>query len=55
MTKLYRIALLLIVFVFLSTYNSKKLNLTLDKQSSFFEIQNIEIINNFLVGTNEIE
>ena len=55
MKKLYRIALLLIVFIFLSTYNTKNLNLISEKKPTFFEIQNIEIINNFLVEKNEIE
>ena len=55
MKKLYRIALLLIVFIFLSTYNTKNLDLISEKKPTFFEIQNIEIINNFLVEKNEIE
>ena len=55
MKKLYRIVLLLIVFIFLSTYNTKNLNLISEKKPTFFEIQNIEIINNFLVEKNEIE
>ena len=55
MKKLYRIALLLIVFVFLSTYNTKNLDLISEKKPTFFKIQNIEIINNFLVEKNEIE
>ena len=55
MKKLYRIALILIVFIFLSTYNTKNLDLISEKKTSFFKIQNIEIINNFLVEKNEIE
>ena len=55
MKKLYRIALLLIVFIFLSTYNTKNLDLISEKKPTFFEIQNIEIINNFLVEKSEIE
>ena len=55
MKKLYRIALLLIVFIFLSTYNTKNLDLISEKDPTFFKIQNIEIINNFLVEKNEIE
>ena len=55
MKKLYKIALLLIVFIFLSTYNTKNLDLISEKKPTFFEIQNIEIINNFLVEKNEIE
>jgi len=55
MKKLYRIALLLIVFIFLSTYNTKNLDLISEKNPIFFKVQNIEIINNFLVEKNEIE
>jgi len=55
MKKLYRIALILIVFILLSTYNTKNLDLISEKKPSFFKIQNIEIINNFLVEKNEIE
>ena len=49
MKKLSRIALLLIVFIFLSTYISKDLDLVSEKNPTFFKIQNIEIINNFLI------
>ena len=55
MKKLYRIVLLLIVFIFLSTYNTKNLDLISEKNPTFFKIQNIEIINNFLVEKNEVE
>ena len=55
MKKLYRIALLLIVFIFLSTYISKDLDLISEKNPTFFKIKNIEIINNFLIEKNEIE
>ena len=55
MKKLYRIALLLIVFIFLSTYIPKDLDLISEKDPTFFKIQNIEIINNFLIKKKEIE
>ena len=55
MKKLYRIALLLIVFIFLSTYIPKDLDLISEKNPTFFKIKNIEIINNFLIQKNEIE
>ena len=55
MKKLYRIALLLIVFIFLSTYIPKDLDLISEKNPTFFKIKNIEIINNFLIEKNEIE
>ena len=55
MKKLYRIPLLLIAFIFLSTYNPNKLGLTLEEKYTFFEIKNIKIVNNFLIKKNEIK
>ena len=55
MKKLYRILLLLIVFIFLSTYNPNKFGLTLEEKYTFFEIKNIKIVNNFLIKKNEIK
>ena len=55
MKKLYRIPLLLIAFIFLSTYNPNKLGLTLKEKYTFFEIKNIKIVNNFLIKKNEIK
>jgi len=55
MKKLYRIVLLIIVFIFLSTYNPSGLNLILQKKNTFLEIQKIKIINNFLIKDNEIK
>tara|TARA_B100001167_G_scaffold74660_1_gene44474 strand:- start:398 stop:1084 length:687 start_codon:yes stop_codon:yes gene_type:complete len=49
MKKFYRVILLLIAFIFLSTYNPNKFNLISEKSNSLFEIQNIIIINNFLL------
>ena len=49
MKKFYRVILLLIAFIFLSTYNPNKFNLIPEKSNSLFEIQNIIIINNFLL------
>ena len=49
MKKFYRVILLLIAFIFLSTYNPNKFNLISEKSNSFFEIKNIIIINNFLL------
>jgi len=49
MSKFYRVTLLLIVFIFLSTYSPNKLDLTLKKNISFFGIQKIIIVNNLLV------
>ena len=50
MKKFYRIFILIIVFFFLSTYNPNKFNLTSKKDNVFFKIQNIIILNNFLLG-----
>ena len=55
MKKLYRIPLLLIAFIFLSTYNPNKFGLTLEEKYTFFEIKNIKIVNNFLIKKNEIK
>ena len=54
MKKLYRIALLLIVLIFLSTYNPNKFDLILEEKNTFFEIKNIKIVNNSLIKKNEI-
>ena len=55
MKKIYRTVLLLTVFIFLSTYNSKNLNSISEKNHILFKIQKIEILNNFLVEKSEIE
>ena len=55
MKKLYRIPLLLIAFIFLSTYNPNKFGSTLEEKYTFFEIKNIKIVNNFLIKKNEIK
>lgn len=49
MKKFYKIFLLLILLIFLSTYNPNKLNLISEKNNTFFKIQNIIIVNNFLL------
>ena len=54
MRKLYRILLLLVVFIFLSTFNPNKFNLISKKDNKFFEIQNIKIVNNFLIKKSVI-
>ena len=55
MKKLYRIVLLLIVLIFLSTYNPNKFDLTKEKNNSFFKIKNITILNTSLVEKHEID
>ena len=55
MKKLYRIVLLIIVLIFLSTYSPSKFNLILKKDNAFFKIQKIEIVNNSLIKNSEIK
>ena len=55
MKRLYRIVLLIIVLIFLSTYNPNGSSLILQKNNTFLKIQKIEIINNFLIKDSEIK
>ena len=55
MKKLYRIVLLIIVLIFLSTYSPSGLNLILQKDNTFLKIQKIEIVNNSLIKNSEIK
>ena len=55
MKKIYKTVLLLTVFIFLSTYNSKNLSSISEKNHTLFKIKKIEILNNFLVEKSEIE
>ena len=55
MKKLYRIVLLIIVFIFLSTYSPSGFNLILQKDNTFLKIQKIEIVNNSLIKNTEIK
>ena len=54
MKKHIRIIVLLIVLIFLSTYTPNTLNKTQSKNSNFFKIDKIEILNNNLIKQNEI-
>ena len=54
MKKFYKIIILLTVLIFLTTYNPNEVNISPKKNSPFFTIQNIEIINNSLVTVSEI-
>ena len=49
MKKFYRITLLLIILIFLSTFNPTELNLISKKNDTQFKIKNIEIKNNLLI------
>ena len=54
MKKFYRIIILLIVLIFLTTYSPNVLNVFPKKKNFFFKIQNIEVINNYLINKSEI-
>ena len=55
MKKFYRTALLLILLIFLSTYNPMELNLIPKKNDTLFKIKKIEIKNNLLIDKSEIK
>ena len=55
MKKFYRTTLLLILLIFLSTFNPIELNLISKKSDTLFKIKNIEIKNNLLIDANEIK
>ena len=55
MKRFYKIVLLLVVLIFLSTFNPKEFNLAKKKSNTLFKIKNIEIKNNFLINKSEIE
>ena len=55
MKKFYRIILLIITLIFLSTFNPKEFNLIYEKSDSLFKIENIEIKNNSLIYESEIK
>ncbi len=55
MKKFYRIILLLIALIFLSTFNPTKLDLVSKKSDELFKIENIEIKNNLLINKNEVK
>ena len=54
MKKLYKIILLLIIFILLSSYNPYKFNFFSKKNSAFLKIKEIEIHNTNLIQENEI-
>ena len=55
MKKLYRILLLFIVFLFLTTYNPNKFYLISKGQDEFFKVKNIKIVDNVLIKEEEIK
>ena len=54
MINYYRIILLLIVLVFLTTFNPNKLNFFSKDKNSFFSVKNIQIQNNNIINKEEI-
>ena len=55
MKKFYRIVLLSITFVFLTTYNSGEIESYFNKEIFFFRIKNIKIINNYIIDEKDVE
>jgi len=54
MKKLYRIIILLVAFIFLTTYSPNEFNVFPKKKNFFFKIQNIKIVNNHLIEESKI-
>ncbi len=54
MINIYRIILLLITFILLSTYNPSDINLSHNKKKVFFKINDIEITNTRIIKESEI-
>ena len=54
MNKFYRITVLLLLLIFLSTFNPREINFFSKKESQLFNIQNIEIYNNLLISETEV-
>ena len=54
MKKLYRIIILLVAFIFLTTYSPNEFNVFPKKKNLFFKIQNIKIVNNHLIEESKI-
>mgnify|MGYP003956586233 CR=1 FL=1 len=55
MKKIYRIIVLIITFVFLTTYTQNKSNIDLKSTNFFFGIKNISILNNDLIEIKIIQ
>ena len=55
MKKFYRIILLILVLIFLSTFNPKEFNLISADNNSLFKIKNIEVKNSLLINKSLIK
>jgi cell division septal protein FtsQ len=54
MKKFYRISLLIITLIFLTTFNPINFDTTSKKNDQLFKVENIEIKNSFLIDENEV-
>ena len=54
MKKIYRIIILFVALIFLTTYSPTEFNVFPKKKNFFFKIQNIKIINNHLIDKKKI-
>ena len=54
MKKIYRIIILFVALIFLTTYSPTDFNVFPKKKNFFFKIQNIIIVNNHLIDENKI-
>ena len=54
MKKFYKIALLFILFIFLTSYNPNKFDFIFEDNSNFFSIKKIVVINNLLVEERDV-
>jgi len=54
MKKFYKIFLLIISLVFLTTYNPNKFEKSIEKNNDFFRIKKIIILNNYLIKKDDI-
>ena len=54
MRKFYKIFLLIIVLIFLTTYTPRKFEKNLENNNTFFKIQKIVILNNLLIEEEDI-
>ena len=54
MKKLYKVIILLVAFIFLTTYSPNEFNVFPKKKNIFFKISNIEVINNHIINEKEI-
>ena len=55
MKKFYKIFLLLVALIFLSTFNPREFDLVVNKNKKLFKINNLEIKKNLLINKTEIE